>query len=868
MDNKLTAKIKCEANTKPSLVNLDLVKQLNKLDSLNKQPLPDIINNTDLNAEQKKHYSPKLPKNSLKQDICEFVPNLSAATLGAISFGLINSVETDGLSLIAYPVAAGIGAVTNYGLKDGLEHLLLPAKQAKITSSDWLWGALSGLSGVACGLVDEEFMRSYSLSLGRNALGPMANSDEVNFASQQIIKDSLAAKLKLNTLRGFVGGGVGSFSYTLPYELINNWSQVKRRPLSTLLKINENVCFNSVLGGLTGGVLGLGVSSLVNSGKIANALAEKISPKSDLTQVNYFHINDFHSSLEQLPGIKTALDESTQKAQAKSIPTRFVVAGDVESGNLNFTFTNGGQVENSALAKMGADTIIPGNHPYDIPGGGYNVDRYPQVIKPILEAHPKLNLLSANLDLNAYPDYENLTRPYVVHEVTTPHGIEKIAEIGLTTEEGAVNKIGYQDAKQVAVKYINELNSQGINKIVLVTHLGLSEDTDLAQYLNSKNLKVAAIIGGHSHDITPLPVWVTNDDNSIPIVQAGSKGRWLGQLSLVINKDGSANSGLTDEKLIPVTQDTEPNLSIKEFVNNSIASANALKQETYGTILDKPIELSGIRFQETPLGNLAADSLFDYVSKNTNENLDFAFVNSGGIREGLPANQELSRFDLAKVFINSGVKEEELHEMLAMDLTGAQIKQILEYGVRDIPNPQRITYTQRLANMFKTSHSLDNFDASGNFVHTSGLRYKINLSDTPMTKENLMGNRISQMLKYNDGSNPVAVEPGKTYRVLTRFHPLEKWMHFGIFGDTTLKDLSSQANISLIHLSQVDSLANYIQGLGKISTEMLAGCDHRINYDTNPKLMESYINRVHIGQSIIAIPTIATLENNNNNNNK
>lgn len=60
--------------------------------------------------------------------------------------------------------------------------------------------------------------------------------------------------------------------------------------------------------------------------------------------------------------------------------------------------------------------------------------------------------------------------------------------------------------------------------VVLLSHLGLKADLQLAD----RGLAVDLILGGHSHDLTPEPLW----RGKTAVVQGGSHGRYLGELEL------------------------------------------------------------------------------------------------------------------------------------------------------------------------------------------------------------------------------------------------------------------------------------------------------------------------------------------------
>lgn len=68
---------------------------------------------------------------------------------------------------------------------------------------------------------------------------------------------------------------------------------------------------------------------------------------------------------------------------------------------------------------------------------------------------------------------------------------------------------------------VEELRPQA-DAVVLLSHLGLDADLRLAE----RGLAIDLVLGGHSHDLTPEPVWRGN----VPVVHGGSNGRYLAEL--------------------------------------------------------------------------------------------------------------------------------------------------------------------------------------------------------------------------------------------------------------------------------------------------------------------------------------------------
>src|SRR5262249_31643228 len=90
----------------------------------------------------------------------------------------------------------------------------------------------------------------------------------------------------------------------------------------------------------------------------------------------------------------------------------------------------------------------------------------------------------------------------------------------------------YADIVNAAVK---ELNAKGINKIILITHLGVGVDTELAKRI----FGIGLIVGGHNHTLFGRPIPATQADrHPIYILQAGSYIQFLGVINLEYDEQG------------------------------------------------------------------------------------------------------------------------------------------------------------------------------------------------------------------------------------------------------------------------------------------------------------------------------------------
>ncbi|MBW2736937.1 MAG: 5'-nucleotidase C-terminal domain-containing protein, partial [Deltaproteobacteria bacterium] len=190
------------------------------------------------------------------------------------------------------------------------------------------------------------------------------------------------------------------------------------------------------------------------------------------------------------------------------------------------------------LNRLGLDALALGNHAFD---------QGPEHLAGLLEnaAFPPL---MANAELSKSPALAVVVKPYVIKEV----GAEKVAIIGLitpTTSEisSPGDSVNFTNVVSTANAMVAEVQAQGVDKIILLTHLGASNDMSIAQQISG----VDVIVGGHSHTLlgdfraigwateAGYPLETFNaDQEKVCVVQAGSKAMILGQLEVTFDDLG------------------------------------------------------------------------------------------------------------------------------------------------------------------------------------------------------------------------------------------------------------------------------------------------------------------------------------------
>lgn len=333
-------------------------------------------------------------------------------------------------------------------------------------------------------------------------------------------------------------------------------------------------------------------------------------------KIKILHWNDYHAAA--LPYFVSGDVESTlvsgsacfsaylDSLKGKNENVFLVCAGDEMVGTPISTLSKG-KAQFEILNIIQPDVFELGNHEFDF--GLENLKELMQISEfPIICA----NVIDEKSD-------QTLAVPYLILK----KGKAKIAFIGLNTEtlkdvvaEAGTKGLQVKTAKETLEHYLPKLEKE-TDIQVAVSHMGFDQDKRIAQEVEG----IEVIIGGHSHTKLIEPQVV----NQTIICQAGSNGRYIGQLDLVIdlekNKIINYQGGLIETVNEKVTPDPIVQKKVDEF------------EENYGKILDEIIGELEIPWRrnsgESNLGNWNAD----VMKKSTRSNV--AFINSGALRKDL-----------------------------------------------------------------------------------------------------------------------------------------------------------------------------------------------------------------------------------------
>lgn len=447
------------------------------------------------------------------------------------------------------------------------------------------------------------------------------------------------------------------------------------------------VGFNGWMSTTGGGNSGEDIASPGKRGKGSANLASVIT---------LLHNNDGESKLlnagsgqtenfGNVAAFKSLVDQCKNESKAQGVTHVMLSSGDnfLAGPSFNASLNRSSSLpyyDAVAIDSIGYDALCIGNHDFDFG---------PQVLANFISdiSVSKPLFLSANLDfsgessLNALVNNGRIAKSTII----TRNG-DSIGVIALTTEQlpfiSSPGKVKVDpDYLNIVNNEITSLKTQGINKIILISHLqSLSEEKALATELSDIDVIIAG--GGDELLANDGDLLVPNSDGTFPtpadsypvtvqdknskdvhIVTTEGNYKYLGKLVLGFDANGEVVQVFDESRPVRVAFNNIAPDAVEENSGlkiNVIDSVNAYLEDLASNIIatsNVPLDgrRSSVRTKESNEGNLLADAILWSAQKNAN---DFgapvpqiALQNGGGIRndEIIPAGDfsELKTFDIA-----------------------------------------------------------------------------------------------------------------------------------------------------------------------------------------------------------------------------
>lgn len=428
-----------------------------------------------------------------------------------------------------------------------------------------------------------------------------------------------------------------------------------------------------------------------------------------VTRIRVAHINDTHSYFEPttlqlslnienqtlnpyvsvggFARIKTRSQELKQQSDQAGREFLFLHAGDCFQGTLYFSLFKG-EANSRLLNQLNLTAMTLGNHELDM-GNGPLATFANEINFPLLcgnwdlsnELQSKPLRLSETPSVHSYQPHSKSAK-WLTHEVDG----EQIAIFGLSIDKmmdiaNPDPDTPFVNSTQTAINTVEQIRESGINKIIMLSHLGYDADLKLAESVKG----ISLIIGGHSHvlqgDFSELGLSCRDEYgkrvNDTYVVQAGLHAQAIGHCDIDFDESGKVVAFLGRNELLIGRRlcldatmsdcdcdgeynqvfdylQSHPNIvrckkdpAIHQLLTETYKpEVHALQTSVVGHLK------TGLRHVRIPdekgpseICSLVAESFY-HAMRHRGHSIDFAIHNAGGVRCSLNAGP-ISKADIA-----------------------------------------------------------------------------------------------------------------------------------------------------------------------------------------------------------------------------
>ena len=466
-------------------------------------------------------------------------------------------------------------------------------------------------------------------------------------------------------------------------------------------------------------------------------------------------------------------------------------AGDALTATLYFNRAGSDGEADAAMMNTGCfDAFTLGNHEFD--KGDTRLKGFLDLLR---KGSCKTPALSANVQFGAQSALNATRAPGAVLPSTVlERGGQKIGLVGLTVAQKT--KISsspdadttFEGEAVAAQRQIDLLRAQGVNKIVLLSHIGYDLDKQVAAQLSG----VDVVVGGDSHTLLgpntmtaygvgspagAYPTQLTNKDGQkVCLVQAWEYSQVVGELKVSFDADGNVTQcagtphvligdnftvggkAATTEQKTAILADvatsgflrvTSPNTAatatLKPFKDKIDVFSKSLVATVPAELCSRRVPggvgttdysrssaacnaLGEVSARGGDIQQLVAQSYLD-VANTSYGGADISLQSGGGVR--VPLNGQVTAANVIEVLPFGNM-------LFRLNVTGAEAKSMVEDGLHAVYGAGGST---------------------GPYPYTGGLRYDVDASKP-------QGSRASNFEVYNATTKTWgAIDPAKTYKL-------------------------------------------------------------------------------------------------------
>jgi len=313
------------------------------------------------------------------------------------------------------------------------------------------------------------------------------------------------------------------------------------------------------------------------------------------------------------------------KAQNPQVPVMVLHAGDFLSPSLESNVFHGAQMIDAMnfINEVAPLYVVPGNHEFD-----YSETDKAYLTDAILKS--KFPWIVSNVDRSdpaVLPTLRDNTRTHIV----IPFDRVKLGVFGLTIDGAQGGKDRSYgpisgDYARIAATEIQQLEDEGADVVVGLTHLNIGDDHELAK-LKQQHSRFRWIAGGHEHTLNREP----SSAGTALITKGDSNARTVWKISIV--KSGS-NFDVREESVVideSIQSDPAFTRDVENFYRAKLREDRAYMDTVVAPIANRCYDGTeeAVRDRESDWGDFLTDTMRTAFKGVT---ADVAVLNGGSIR--------------------------------------------------------------------------------------------------------------------------------------------------------------------------------------------------------------------------------------------
>lgn len=399
------------------------------------------------------------------------------------------------------------------------------------------------------------------------------------------------------------------------------------------------------------------------------------------TTITIVHVNDTHSHLDangdkdhHLNGKEGGIAKAAtiiNGLRATEPNVLLLHAGDLFQGDPMFNKFFG-VPELQMMKQLAFDAMAVGNHEFDLGPGVLHDALFAGFV------NGNFPVLSANLDMSAFPSLQNFIQPSIIKNV----GGVQVGIFGMTVPDNPTNipfpVVIRSNIVSIAQQTVNDLRNNGAQVVICLSHLGINYDSEMIAGTSGIDM----VIGGHDHLVFNTPREIQNlIGNNVPVFQAGAHYKNIGEIHFTFANN---NLSILDSRIIPVDESVVPDPAVKYVVDQLKVDIVNQFGNIYHNVLSKTTnDISKTpdrnhHYKDTPIGNLITDAFrYKYHTQ-------IAITPLGLISEKLYSGKITEADVFRAVSYGFDPATSKGFQMATFDVTGIELIKAMEFGLSQI----------------------------------------------------------------------------------------------------------------------------------------------------------------------------------------